>query len=244
MSKIIPQTSTLASPDQVGVVLVRPQQPGNIGTVARAIANHGLGRLTLVSPQGFDPDRARWMAPEAHHIIDGARFVGTVSEAVSSATVVLGTSARRRRWDWPIVSPTEIAEFVGNRQAVVLFGPEDAGLSNADLAKCHAIISIPTTQHQSLNLGQAVTVIAAAIRAQQAVGSAPPSDDATVEMQSAAVDMLLEILESSDYLRGRSEEQVQGTLFRLLARARPSQKEIVALLGMLGKIRRQVRNTQ
>ena len=67
----------------VFVVLVRPLQPGNVGTAARAIANHGLGGLVLVDPPAFDPERARWMAPGAAEVIDRARFVGSVREAVA-----------------------------------------------------------------------------------------------------------------------------------------------------------------
>lgn len=227
--------------DRVRIVLVRPQQPGNIGTVARAIANHGLGPLTLVDPPGFDPDRARWMAPEAHHVVNGARFTATVAEAVADTAVVIGTSARKRRWDWPTLSPTELSDFIGDRSAAILFGPEDAGLSNADLGLCQAIVSIPTTEHRSLNLGQAVTVLASTLRATLPTHTGAPPPDADVAMQDAAVSLLLEILEESDYMRGRSAELVHGTLFRLLGRARPSHKEVVALLGMLHKLRRKVR---
>ena len=64
------------------VVLVRPQQPGNIGVAARALANHGITDLVLVDPPGFDPERARWMAPNAHDVLNNARFTRTVEEAV------------------------------------------------------------------------------------------------------------------------------------------------------------------
>ena len=49
------------------IVLVRPQQPGNIGVAARALANHGITDLVLVDPPAFDAERARWMAPNAQH---------------------------------------------------------------------------------------------------------------------------------------------------------------------------------
>jgi len=227
--------------EHVQVTLVRPQQAGNIGTVARAIANHGLGRLVMVDPPGFDPDRARWMAPEAHHIVNGARFTATVADAVADRAVVIGTSARKRRWDWPTLSPQELAGFIGDRPAAILFGPEDAGLSNADLSLCQAIVSIPTTAHRSLNLGQAVTVLAAALRATLPQRPARTEPPATVQMQDTAIALLVEILEGSDYMRGRSAEQVHGTLFRLFGRARPSQKEVIAVLGMLHKMRRTLR---
>ena len=67
----------------VSVVLVRPRQPENVGFVARAVANHGLGPLILVNPTVFDPEQARWSAPGARHIIDEIQIYGTLNEAVS-----------------------------------------------------------------------------------------------------------------------------------------------------------------
>ena len=77
----------IADLSHITVVLVRPQQPGNIGVAARAIANHGIGRLALVAPL-LDPERARWMAPKSHHVIDNAHYCETVEEAV--ATIAVG----------------------------------------------------------------------------------------------------------------------------------------------------------
>ncbi len=226
------------------VVLVRPQQPGNIGVAARALANHGISELVLVDPPGFDPERARWMAPNAHDILDSARFTATVEEAVEGAVVVIGTSGRLRRWDWPLLTPTQLAVQLDTRPTAILFGPEDAGLSNADLARCHAIVSIPTAEHRSLNLGQAVTVICAQLLAGAITGPAPETEPlADSRTQDAAVRLLMQALVGSDYMRGRSEEQVFGTLYRLLARARPTQREATALLGMLNKLNRRLRIT-
>ena len=225
------------------VVLVRPQQPGNIGVAARALANHGITDLVLVDPPGFDPERARWMAPNAHDIINNARFVSTVEEALEGMVVVVGTSGRLRRWDWPILNPTQLADTIDDRPTAILFGPEDAGLSNADLARCHAIVNIPTAEHRSLNLGQAVTVICAQLLARvrtdrPSAGSEPLADSRT---QDAVVRLLMTALTESDYMRGRSDEQVFGTLYRLLARASPTQREATALLGMLNKLNRQLK---
>jgi len=187
--------SPLIALSQIRVVLVRTRSPGNIGTVCRAIANHGLGALVLVDPPGFDPDIARWMAPEAHHILNEARFVATLEEALDGAAVVLGTSARRRRWDWPIYAPDALwSDALTALPAAIVFGPEDTGLSNEELTLCHALITIPTTEHKSLNLGQAVTVIAAALRGQQAA-SPPRQPGADARQHLAVVELLMEMLE-------------------------------------------------
>jgi TrmH family RNA methyltransferase len=226
----------------IRVVLVRPQQPGNIGVAARALANHGISDLVLVDPPCFDAERARWMAPNAHDILNNARFSQTVEEAVEGMVVVVGTSGRLRRWKWPIITPTQLAVSLDPRPTAILFGPEDSGLSNADLARCHTIVSIPTAEHRSLNLGQAVTVICSQLLAVQP--QEPPTEPdeplADSQTQDAVVQLLMTALTESDYMRGRSEEKVFGTLYRLLGRATPTQREAVSLLGMLGKLNRKL----
>lgn len=245
----------------VHIVLVRPQQPGNVGVVARAIANHGMGSLILVDPQGFDPERARWMAPGAGEIIDGARFCATVAEAVAEMTLVVGTTGRARKWRWPVVDPPGLAEAALKTRApvAVLFGPEDKGLSNEDLQPCHALLSLPTATHASLNLGQAVTVTCAGLlqaaadageaspvqrrqpprksASERWLGVEPLEEAAPSGRQSELVGLVLDVLDDVEYLAGRSKEQVGGSLYRMLSRAGPRVEELNFLTGMVKSVR-------
>jgi len=224
--------------EHISIVLVRPQQPGNVGLAARALANHGLSRLVLVQPEGFDVDRARWMAPKAHHIINGARFCSTVQEAVDGAVRVIATSARPRRWDRPVWAPKEAADlaFSDPVPTAFVFGPEDAGLSTEDLMACHGIMSFPTAEVRCMNLGQAVTVTCANLCASQGAGlpDEPGSagEPAPAWLQDSVIKEGVEVLEAAGYLRGRSPVQVHGTLYRLIGRARPSMDEAANLRGM------------
>jgi tRNA/rRNA methyltransferase len=225
----------------VTIVLVRPQQPGNIGVAARAIANHGVGGLTMVCPNGFDPERARWMAPKAHHVINGARFCRSVSEAVANMAQVVATTARPRNQDWIVRTPTEVGQHIAQSPVptAILFGPEDNGLSNEDLALAESILTFPTTHVSSLNLGQAVTATCAALRTAQ--GSVLTNDDVQttqvpVERREELVDRTLNALETSGYLDGRSRRIVTNTLIRLSARADMTHEEVNSLLGMIKQV--------
>ncbi len=228
--------------DHISIVLVRPQQPGNIGLAARALANHGITKLALVQPQGFDADRARWMAPKAHDIINNARFCSSIQEAVEGAVRVVATSARPRRWDRPVWTPQEAAEnaFIGPTPTAFVFGPEDAGLSTEDLMACHGIMSFPTVHVRSLNLGQAVTVTCAnLLAAQEAAAPVVPEeevDTVPAAFQEELVQDSIRALKSAGYLRGRSEVQVHGTLYRLLGRAQPTMDEAARLRGMVKQL--------
>ena len=118
----------------------------------------------------------------------------------------------------------------------LLFGPEDMGLSNDDLGLCHSILTLPTAEHASLNLAQAVTVTCSHLLQAELTGhpaeSALPSEPAPAWLQDAVVNEGVEILTAAGYLRGRSAVQIHGTLYRLFGRARPSKDEAEILRGM------------
>jgi len=233
----------------VQIVLVRPQQSGNVGAAARAVANHGLGRLVLVDPPSFDPDEARWMAPHARHIVDAARIVGSVGEAVADRVRVVGTSGRPRSAGSRVVTPAELAgEVSDGLPTAVLFGPEDAGLSNTDLERCTAVLGLPTSPEQpSLNLGQAVTVTGSWLYARaQAVrpDSSPPTPtvSAPQALRDAAIDDTLEVLDAVGYLRSRSPSQVRATLQQALAHLAHDARYLSVLRGMLKPVRHRLRS--
>jgi len=223
----------------IQIVLVRPRGSGNVGAVARAIANHGLGGLCLVDPPAFDPDHARWMAPGAHDIVNGARIVETVAEAVGAAERVVATTARQRRMDWPVWSPQKMTtELCGQpRPTAILFGPEDMGLSNEDMVTAEAILELPTEALASLNLAQAVIVTAAHLRA-HAHEVTPQRDriSASIELRAEAVDQVMGMLTRAGHLKGRTPTTVASRLHRWLARADLDTVEFGGLRGMINRV--------
>jgi tRNA/rRNA methyltransferase len=148
------------------VILAEPQMGENIGAVARAMANFGLGDLRLVRPRDAWPNkRAYPMAAGADHILDAARVFDTVGEAVAGLTRVFATTARTRTMVKPVVSPEEAGrrcalDLESGRPCGYLFGGEKSGLDNEDVTLCDAIITIPTSAFSSLNLAQAVLICA------------------------------------------------------------------------------------
>lgn len=249
-------------------VLVRPQQSGNVGTVARAMKNMGLRDLAVVAPVAFDVDKARWMAPGAAAILDEARYVSTVAEAVADCRRVFATTARGRHDQWPAHTTRTFAEpiFDGDGRSAILFGPEDRGLANEDLVHAHALLHIPTDVHASLNLGQAALLVAAALfeeahrrghiprpdgegkRGGPARGAAPGATHPRKVVDAGELDPLvgdwMTTLELGTYLKGHEPELVTGTLRRILARAELDPQEVIILRGMLRKMRWKMRNPE
>jgi tRNA/rRNA methyltransferase len=143
------------------VVLVSPKHPGNVGAAARAMKNFGLAELWLVAPRCQVDREARALAAHAGDVLDAVRVVDTLDEALADRTLVVGTSARERasKLHAPEGPETALAALRGERGAL-LFGPEDTGLDNVALDRCQRIVTLPTAAYASLNLAQAVVVLA------------------------------------------------------------------------------------
>jgi TrmH family RNA methyltransferase len=249
-------------------VLVRPLQSGNIGSAARALKNMGLRQLTLVEPRDWDFEKARIMAPGAVDVLEQATFFPGLAEALADCHFVVATSARGRKLRWPILTPRQLGERIldTHGRVAILFGPENSGLSNDDLIHCHALVTIQTDLAPSINLAQAVLIVAyELLQAAVARGYEPSSrmrrsrrghrvhtaepkawrsrlqdEPATAERLMLVAEKGVELLSHSSYLLGRSPEQVRSTLYQLLQRAAPSDPESEVLLGMIAKLRHAV----
>jgi TrmH family RNA methyltransferase len=245
------------------IVLVEPQHSGNIGATVRAMANMGLHRLVVVAPPSFDPERIRWMAPNCDDVVRQIRIVQTVEQALEGCHRAVATTARHRRGGQPVWTPADFAREHWNdphpdRVTALLFGREDSGLSKEDVDRCQAVLRIPTPEHASLNLGQAVLLVAnqwfstGVERGVTPLGrplggrrGQKPTHDlddasrheplATVSELSDVVADLTHLLERVGYTRGTPREKVQQTSLTLLQGASLTRRQTTALRGMVNK---------
>jgi tRNA/rRNA methyltransferase len=148
------------------VVLVRPKYPGNIGAVARAMRNFGLEELWLVEPADVNDD-ARRMAMHSWDVLDRARRFATVEDALAEVDMAVGTAsdlAANEKHDY-VRMPLRLREFAGKAWEMqgtigIVFGPEDFGLTNAEVEQCDVLVTIPAdARHPSLNVSHAVAVV-------------------------------------------------------------------------------------
>jgi len=144
------------------VILSHPQLGENIGAAARAMANFGLSDLRLVAPRdGWPNKKAEAMAAGAAGVLDTARVYATAEDAIGELEFVLATTARERGTTKEVITPAEAAKRLHRAAARgektgLLFGNERAGLDNEEISLCDAVVTIPTADFASLNLGQAV----------------------------------------------------------------------------------------
>jgi tRNA/rRNA methyltransferase len=157
--------ATRVNLDRVAVVLFRPQLPENIGAVARAMCNMGIRRLLAVQPASLESERLRMMAtPAAAHLLEAMEVHDDLAAALSPFSYVVGTTARRGGLRRELLDPRDLAlrlvEISRSNDVALLFGPENWGLTNKELPFCHALVTIPTADCVSLNLAQAVLIVA------------------------------------------------------------------------------------
>jgi len=147
------------------VILSHPQMGENVGAAARAMKNFGLPELILIAPKFEWPnDRAQILASGAADILENTKLYPNAAEALAPFNLVLATTARDRDILKEIHTPEAAARRLraaaetGTRTAL-LFGGERAGLDNDEMSLCDAVITIPTAEFSSLNLGQAVLLL-------------------------------------------------------------------------------------
>jgi tRNA/rRNA methyltransferase len=150
--------------ENIRIILVDPQTAGNIGAVCRGMMNMGITDLALVAPHDrLDWEDARQRACHADSLLEQRRIFPTLEAAVADCTVVAGTSARTGMYRDHAGLPREIAPLImdsaAQHQAALVFGREDTGLTNEELALCTHIINIPSSGlYRSLNLSHAVMI--------------------------------------------------------------------------------------
>lgn len=231
----------------IRIVLVGTTHPGNIGAVARAMKNMGIGDLVLVKPKDFPHQDATARASGATDILDAAQVASSLADALTDCVYVAGASARSRTINWPSMGPRDCAERMvleskqGNVAAV--FGPEKSGLHNDDLDLCHTLLTIPTDPgFSSLNLAMAVQVLTYELRVASMLNCGPGFESeappASGEEMEQFFTHLKQVLTDIGFLDPENPRHLMRRLRRLFIRARPDKNEANILRGILAAIDR------
>jgi tRNA/rRNA methyltransferase len=230
--------------DRFRIVLVATSHPGNIGAAARAMLTMGLSRLVLVNPKRFpDPD-ATAMASGATAVLDAARIVESLDEALAGCVLTVGLSARPREFAGRVLpvrtAAVEAVATAAHGDVGLVFGGEMSGLSNPDLARCGTVATIPVNfAYGSLNLAAAVQVVAYELRvaaAGDAVWRAPRFAPATHDEVEALFAHGEHTLAAMRFLNPERPKRLLPRLRRLFARAELEKEEVNILRGILARV--------
>jgi tRNA/rRNA methyltransferase/tRNA (cytidine32/uridine32-2'-O)-methyltransferase len=247
-----PTEATLLS--RVRVVLLEPQDPINIGAVVRAMKNMGLSEMRLVRPIEYDVTRIELVAHDTRDIAERIVHCDTLEEAIDDCVAVAAFTARRRAAKRRVVAPREMApELLRSAEGgpmALLFGREDKGLPNEALDRARLVVTIPTTEHKSLNLAQAVLIALYELHLAVPAASrvlAPPRKEARApsvgeyERYFADVERALEEI---DFFRTRNPELILRTVRSLAFRASPDARELQLLRAMALEVVKAVRRAR
>src|ERR1700753_1627542 len=226
----------------IRIVLVEPSHPGNIGAVARAMKNMALEDLVLVRPKQFPHAEATARASGADDVLERARVVESVAEALDGCGFVAATTSRDRDQNFRVVDVRDAAERIVSEArrspAAVLFGAERTGLKNEDLEPSHVLIRIPANEaYLSLNLAMAVQLVAYEIFRARGVeidtgpGAAPRAAPEDMERMYVPLAQVLEVIDFRD--RTQSGTNLMSRIRRFLQRAELDQNEVNILRGIL-----------
>ncbi|MFN2425846.1 MAG: RNA methyltransferase [Candidatus Binatia bacterium] len=254
------------APAGLRVVLLGPRRGSNVGAACRAIKNMGAGELVVVGGD-YDPEEARRTAVHAGDVFASRRESTTFENAVAASTLVIGTTSREEPWSIPVEEVGEVfaqalAQGLPASDVALVFGPEDRGLSNEELARCHRLAFVPTdNDYASLNLAQAVVVClyewrqsvrrrAGTLRTDDSVresreptgdGSdttaARPGARARAAAQAAALADWRSVLEEIGFLHGDQDERVMATVTSMLTRGGLDDREVSILRGIARQMR-------
>jgi TrmH family RNA methyltransferase len=230
----------------IRIVLVRPKEDKNIGSVCRAMKTMGFGSLTIVGHDSVNRIEAAITAVHAADVLEQAIHCETLEEAVQDAVLVAGVSRRRGRWrKYFALNPEQLAERVVSIRrgtCALVFGNEASGLNAGDLARCHLAVRIPSSpQFPSLNLSHAVQIVTYQLfrrlnGVRQNCRFSPISPDALDALVSLTIDSLAKI----GFFTQGDPREMSVFLRDILARAALEQREADRLAGIFEKISRLV----
>ena len=188
---------------QLHIVLVAPARAENVGAAARAMKTMGFTSLRIVDSEAHLQPAARWVAHGAGDILDAVQTFSTLQEALADVDFTVATTARSRARFHYYCTPQQLTEQLAERQqwvhqAALVFGREDSGLTNEELALADLLTGVPmVADYPSLNLGQAVMVYCYQLAQLMAVSSVqePLADAGQLNALRQRADRLLQALD-------------------------------------------------
>jgi len=224
----------------IDIILLEPENSGNLGAIARVMKNFGFSRLVLINPKCTIDEVTRCRAKHAQDILDGAQIKDSIDDYdyLIGTTAKIGTDYNLHR------SPLRPEEFANKVQTIdskkvgLLIGREGSGLSNEEIERCDFTVSIPSsTKYPTMNISHAVGILLYELSkntCSEKVGDQIEMASKTdKDMILKRVDQILEGLEFSTPDKKVTQEKVWK---RFVAKAMLTKREAFAVLGFFRKI--------
>ncbi|MBU8897682.1 RNA methyltransferase [Corallococcus sp. H22C18031201] len=214
------------------VVLHQTRSPENMGAVARVMANFGFSRLILSDPVITSFRGAERLAVKSEHLLEAMTVVRDLPEALTDCVYAVGTTSRTQLEGRSALTPEEavrrLAEESRRGRVALVFGGEQRGMSDEELARCEDVLAIPTCDVQpSMNLAQSAAVLMYLCHRQGLELPAEPAPEpgARLGTLNALGQRMREVLLQADFLNPEAPHHVLNELNLSLMRAKLTQRE-------------------
>ena len=229
--------------DNIAIVLVEPQHPGNVGMVCRAMKNMGITRLRVVKGCRIDHPDAVKFSVSARELLGTAEHFESLAEALADTELSIATTRRHGKYRQEVMTAGEAAErllpLLATKRAALVFGREDSGLTTEEVSLCRWNATIPTgDEYGSLNLSQAVLIFCYELFSrtgtftldEEARGLASSGE------QEICFGQMEEVLMKIGFLNPQNPAHIMRSLRRIFARAELDSREVAILRGMMTQV--------
>jgi tRNA/rRNA methyltransferase len=228
------------------IVLVEPQEAGNVGAVARAMKNFGLSELWIVGEHPELLPVSFWWASGADDLLEQARFAPALLDAVGDAHVTVATTSMRGRTTPVTFTPKTLAahyaSMAGGQVLALVFGREKSGLTREELVLCQHTAAIPTSgEFPTMNLAQSLCVFAYELS--QLEPAPVPRERATAADVERLHQRARELLTEVGFLHEHKPDRIYDDLRAIIARADLDTREVTIALGIIRQIEWKVRHS-
>ncbi|MBI2214646.1 MAG: RNA methyltransferase [Acidobacteria bacterium] len=231
------------------IVLVEPHEAGNVGAVARVMKNFGFDDLWIVGTRGQRVDQiSEWWASGASSLVHGAKRVEKLEDALADCHLSIATTAVRARQVFEQLTPPTVAElaatFESDQQLAIVFGREEWGLRNEEIALCMRTASVPTSpEFPTMNLAMTVGVFCYEMSKERR-GVVNESEPAPGELLQRLHERAKEFLLEIGFLHQTNPDRMFNELRALAGRALLSKREASLLLALLGQVNWRIRKAE
>lgn len=227
------------------VVLCRPADNKNIGSVARAMRNLGFNNLVLANPESYLPEEAKVSACHSEQILENCKITNSLQEALKDSDHVIGFSARNsadRFGTMTLSGALSHLQSYSYSKIALVFGNERDGLSLNELSLCRHIVTLPSVGMASYNLAQAVLIalyeIVRSTDSQSPVEQVEAS--ASWEHYQALDNLLMNLAKESKFFKVGSSAKVPVLLPGILRRLDLTEREVKILIGIASNIQKRL----
>jgi len=234
--------------DEFYIILVEPKYGGNIGATARAMMNFDFKNLYLVNPCKID-EECFARAMHANEIIEGTEIFKTFKDSIKKIDYLVATSSIEYKKDKKHLRNSVFIENFSERiyefdgKVGLVFGREDYGLFNDEIALCDIMLKIPTSEkYLSLNLSHAVALVLYNLYIKINYIPKEKRDIGPIEKQKL-FDFFSELLDEINY-PNHKKENTRILFKRIMGRAIPSKWEYHTLMGVLSRSIEKIRNNK